>query len=160
MSQLARFQKRINESIPLTNSLGVRLFAYDGEQLVVNAPLEPNHNHQGTGFGGSVYAVAVVAAWGLVELALEDWGLEGSVVVQVGSMEYLEPVDDDFYAVCRLPCADDMARFRKSLARHGKGRLNLRSEVYCGSPTMSPVRAPAATFEGRFVVQDARTTIR
>jgi thioesterase domain-containing protein len=67
MTQLGRFQKRINEIIPLSEALGVRLESFDGHALLVSAPLQPNHNHQGTGFGGSVYSVAVVSAWGLVE---------------------------------------------------------------------------------------------
>jgi thioesterase domain-containing protein len=154
MAQLARFQKRINEMIPLSEALGICLEAYDGSALLVSAPLQPNHNHQGTGFGGSVYSVAVVSAWGLVELVLGDLGLEGNVVIQVGEIEHLEPVTSDFYALCRLPGGEVPDRFRKSLARHGKARLSLIAEVYCGSPSLTPLAEPAAVFQGRFVVQD------
>jgi len=154
MAQLARFQKRINEMIPLSEALGICLEAYDGSALLVSAPLQPNHNHQGTGFGGSVYSVAVVSAWGLVELVLGDLGLEGKVVIQVGEIEHLEPVTSDFYALCRLPGGEVPDRFRKSLARHGKARLSLIAEVYCGSPSLTPSAEPAAVFQGRFVVQD------
>lgn len=52
MTQLARFQKRIYDMIPLSEALGVELVSYDGHALLVSAPLAPNHNHQGTGFGG------------------------------------------------------------------------------------------------------------
>lgn len=155
MTQLGRFQKRIHESIPLTRALGLEVLSYDGHALLVSAPLEPNHNHQGTGFGGSVYSVAVTAAWGLIELAIADMGLRGNVMVQSGSMDYLTPVEGDFYALCRLPAGEIPDRFRKSLARHGKGRLALHADVYCGEPTNDPKGAPVATFQGRFVVQDA-----
>lgn len=159
MTQLARFQKRINDVIPLTRGLGVQLITYDGHQLLVSAPLEPNRNHQGTGFGGSLYAVAVTCAWGLVELTLEDFRLAGNVVIQSGTMGYTDPVDDDFYAICHLPGEEEMARFRKSLARYGKGRLTLSASVYCGTPTSTPKIPAVATFRGRFVVQDARTIV-
>ncbi|AZT83676.1 thioesterase [Marinobacter sp. NP-4(2019)] len=155
MTQLGRFQKRIHESIPLTRALGLEVISYDGHALLVSAPLEPNHNHQGTGFGGSVYSVAVTAAWGLVELAIADMGLRGNVMVQSGSMDYLMPVEEDFYALCRLPGGEIPDRFRKSLARHGKARIALHADVYCGEPTTDPKGAPVATFQGRFVVQDA-----
>ncbi|MEQ9547458.1 MAG: thioesterase domain-containing protein [Marinobacter sp.] len=155
MTQLARFLKHIHESIPLTRALGLEVLSYDGHALLVSAPLEPNHNHQGTGFGGSVYSVAVTAAWGLVELAIADMGLKGNVMVQSGSMDYLMPVEGDFYALCRLPAGEIPARFRKSLARHGKARIALHTDVYCGEPTTDPKGAPVATFQGRFVVQDA-----
>lgn len=156
MTQLARFQNRINDVIPLTRSLGVKLESYDGHRLLVTAPLEPNSNHQGTGFGGSLYAVGVVAAWGVVELFLADCSLTGTVVVQTGSIEYLGPVEDDFFVVGELPTGQELERFQKSLARHGKGRLNVEARLYCGAPELSPEgQAPRAVFQGRFVVSGA-----
>lgn len=158
MSQLTRFEKRIHECIPLSHALGLKLEAYDGRQLMVSAPLGPNHNHQNTAFGGSLYAVAVTAAWGLVEMLLQDAGLEGKVVVQTGEMTYLEPVDDDFFALCELPDEAFLGRFHKSLARHGKGRMDLTAQIYRGQPSLSPPGEAKARFHGRFVVQDAHTT--
>ncbi len=158
MSQLARFEKRIYESIPLSHGLGMKLEAYDGHQLLVSAPLAPNHNHQNTAFGGSLYAVAVTASWGLVELVLQDAGLIGKVVVQSGEMTYLEPVDGDFFALCALPDDTFLERFHKTLARHGKGRMELTARVYQGVPTLMPPGDPKARFQGRFVVQEAHTT--
>lgn len=157
MTQLARFKKRINEVIPLTRSLAVDLVAYDGRQLLVSAPLEPNHNHQGTAFGGSLYSVAVVSAWGLLELQLVDAGLTGNILIQSGEMDYLEPVDGDFYALCALTDEDLMRRFHKSLARHGKGRLNLTAQIFRGEASLTPDTKPLAAFRGRFVVQEVRT---
>lgn len=157
MTQLARFKKRINEVIPLTTSLAVELVAYDGRQLLVGAPLEPNHNHQNTAFGGSLYSVAVVSAWGLVELLLADSGLTGNILIQSGEMEYLGPVEGDFYALCSLTDEDLMRRFHKSLARHGKGRLNLTAQIFLGKASLTPDSKPLASFRGRFVVQEVRT---
>jgi len=157
MTQLSVFQKRIHDEIPLSRALGIELLSWDGSALLLSAPLEPNRNHQGTGFGGSVYSVAVTAAWGVTELALADLGLKGSVVVQNGSIDYLEPVNSDFYAICRLPGDEIPERFRKSLARYGKGRLDLTTEVFCGTPNSLPQVDPVAVFQGRFVVQDARS---
>ena len=39
--------------IPLTAAMGVRVESYDGETLVLTAPVDANHNHLGTAFGGS-----------------------------------------------------------------------------------------------------------
>ncbi|OEY67341.1 thioesterase domain-containing protein [Marinobacter sp. X15-166B] len=160
MAQLERFQRRIHEVIPVARHMEVRLEDYNGRQLLVSAPLAPNHNHQGTGFGGSIYSVAVVAAWGLAELVLEDWQLTGQVVVQQGAIDYSEPVTGDFYAIGELPDEAGVARFRKSLARHGKGRITIRTQVYCGHPRLATDDRPVATLEGRFVVQDAGPLVR
>ncbi len=159
MSQLSLFQKRIHDEIPLSRALGIEVHSWDGHSLLISAPLEPNINHQGTGFGGSVYSAAVTAAWGLTELALGDLGLRGNVVVQSGNIDYLEPVTSDFYVICRLPGDEIPERFRRSLARHGKGRLDLTAEVFCGQPTTSPVLDPVAVFQGRFVVRDVKSRV-
>ncbi len=158
MTQLDRFQQRIEDVIPLTRNMGVKLESYNGRQLLVSAPLQPNHNHQGTGFGGSIYSVAVVAAWGLVELVLADWELSGQVVVQQGTMAYNAPVTADFFAVGELPDEGAVARFRKSVLRHGKGRITINAKVYCGQPSLTSADQVVATLEGRFVVQDAQAS--
>lgn len=152
MSRLQDFQQRIYDVIPLTHAMDARLLSYDGRQLLVGAPLAPNSNHQGTGFGGSIYSAAVLAAWGLIELAVEDAGVDGTVVIQSGSMDYGQPVDSDFFALCQLPDTTEWERFLTMLTRRGRGRLSLKSGVYCGEPTLTPEQPATAFFEGRFVV--------
>ncbi|ROU01577.1 thioesterase [Marinobacter sp. R17] len=152
MTQLDRLQTRINEHIPLTRALGVTVADYTGDQITVKAPLALNHNHQGTGFGGSVYAVAVVGAWSLLELWLEDRQLKGNVVIQSGAIDYGLPVNSDFFARCRLPSAEDMERFERSIERRGKGRVVLEVTVFVEE---GGTAFPAATFSGRFVVTRA-----
>lgn len=157
MSRLAQFQKRINQQIPLTKAMGLTLLEWDGTALLLSAPLAPNSNHQGTGFGGSLYGIGVTAAWSLAELALADLQLAGTVVVQTGTIEYKSPVDGDFFSVCRLPDGEMPDHFRKSLARHGRARLELTAEIFCGAPSLTPQQEPAAVFRGRFVVTDVRS---
>ncbi|WP_339803726.1 YiiD C-terminal domain-containing protein [uncultured Marinobacter sp.] len=151
--RLAAFEQRIHDVIPLTGAMAIELCDYDGQALLVSAPLAPNSNHQGTGFGGSVYSIAVVAAWGLVELMTEDNGIAGHVVVQQGAMDYLKPAEDGLFALCRLPEEAEVARFLKTVRRSGRGRLALTARVYCGTPDLAPAQEPVAVFEGRFVVQ-------
>ena len=152
MSRLDDFQQRIHDVIPLTRAMDAELVQYDGGALLVRAPLAPNSNHQGTGFGGAIYSGAVLAAWGLLELAVEDAGVAGTVVIQSGSMDYGQPVDGDFFAICRLPEADEWQRFLTMLRRRGRARVALKSALYCGQPEMAPDQPAAAFFEGRFVV--------
>ncbi|WP_328186792.1 thioesterase domain-containing protein [Marinobacter sp. OP 3.4] len=152
MSRLDDFQQRIHDVIPLTRAMGAELLHYDGRQLQVRAPLAPNSNHQGTGFGGSIYSVAVLAAWGLIELAVKDAGIDGTVVIQSGSMDYGQPVDADFFALCQLPEPTEWDRFLTMLRRRGRARVSLKSGLYSGEPALAPEQPAAAFFEGRFVV--------
>ena len=65
-------ERFLHEQIPLTQSMGVTLESYDGTQLVVTAPLEPNHNHLGTAFGGSLSALTTLTGYAMLWLELGD----------------------------------------------------------------------------------------
>ena len=58
------------DKIPITRAMGVRVTKYDGGQLRLAAPIALNHNHLGTAFGGSLSALATLAAYGLIWLEI------------------------------------------------------------------------------------------
>ncbi len=72
----------LHAHIPVTRSLGAAAVRWDGAALALRAPLAPNLNHRGTAFGGSMSALAILAGWGVVHLALRARGLETRLVVQ------------------------------------------------------------------------------
>lgn len=145
MSTLEALQHHIEQAIPLTRALGLRLAAYDGDRLVLEAPLAPNHNHQNTAFGGSLYSVAVMAVWCRVHLWLEERSLAGNVVIQTGNLDYAEPVTGDFQAQASLPQGAALDKVEAMLRRHGRARMTLTSDIV----EEGQVRA---RFEGRFVI--------
>jgi len=132
-----------HEKIPLTRAMGVRVEAWDEERLVLTAPLEPNHNHLGTAFGGSLSAVATLAGYGMIWLTLGD--KNGHVVIRDSAMRYRRPVRGEIRAVCRAPVADVMDPFKAEFANKGKAHLKLAVTIENGEAI------DAATFEGTFV---------
>lgn len=145
MANLENLQDRIERLIPMTGALGLRLVSFDGKTLTVEAPLEPNHNHQNTAFGGSLYCVGVMAAWSLLQLWLDEKGLPGDIVIQSGAMDYSDPVTDDFAATARFPDSAVMEKFEAMLRRRGKARLSLESDLLQHGE-------PRGRFSGRFVI--------
>lgn len=143
---MALLQRTLEEEIPLTRHIGIRVTDYDGESLRLGAPLAPNTNHKATVFGGSLYAVAVACGWGLLYLKLRDLGLHGHIVIHRAQIEYHHPVNTDFVAVARLPDPATVQRLARSLTRHHRGRLSLSVEV----PTDEGV---AVSMQGEYVVQ-------
>jgi len=137
-------EARLYQLIPLTQALGVRVVEHQAGHMVLSAPLAPNHNHQGTAFGGSLYAVAVTAAWGTLQFWLDDRGIEASTLIQSGNMDYLLPVEDNFLARCTLPGLPELERMEKTLTKHRRARLPLIAEVVQEDRVV-------ATFSGRFV---------
>lgn len=136
--------------IPLTAAMGVEVSVESPERVVLAAPLAPNINHQGTAFGGSVAALATLAAWSLVRVRLEDADRAANVVVQRSSMEYCAAIDGALTAVCEF--ADDglWQQTIERLDRRGRARLELHSRLEHAGET-------AARFAGTFVLMSPGT---
>ena len=143
MTQLEA-EEYFHQQIPITRAMGVRVVAHDADQFVVEAPVALNSNHLRTAFGGSINAVATLAAYGLVWIELKDRGAH--VVVAESSIRFLRPVRETIRAICRKPNPDEWAAFESQLAGKRKARITLRVSVMDGSET-------AAEFEGIFVAR-------
>lgn len=142
MVDLQELQARIEVLIPITRALGLRLSSFDGHVLRVSAPLAPNHNHQQTAFGGSLYCAGVFGAWALLQIWLEQKNIPGNIVIQTGTMDYVRPVSEDFETVTSLP---QMDRVEVALRRRGKARLDIVSDIMQRGEVQ-------ARLTGRFVI--------
>ena len=111
------------EQIPLTRAMGVRVESYDQEKLILTAPLEANHNHLGTAFGGSLSAVATLAGYGLLWLLLGD--RKAHIVVRKSSIDYRHPVSGTIRAICCRPDVAMVESFKAKFAEIGKARITL-----------------------------------
>jgi thioesterase domain-containing protein len=142
---LAALRQIFTEQIPLAAQLGVTAVGSDLGALILSAPLASNHNHEGTAFGGSLNALATLAGWGAVWLAVREAGLEGTIVIQDSAVRYQRPVTADFRASATLE-PERRARFLDALERKGKARITV-------DVTVGDAGGAAVTFAGRYVVQ-------
>jgi thioesterase domain-containing protein len=118
----------LREEIPLTQAMDLRVAEASLVRVVLTAPLEPNHNHKRTAFGGSLYSLAVLAGWGLLWIRLRDAGLDGHVVIAKSEAEYLRPVVEELRAAAE---ADEkvMATALELYRRKGKARVLLTARI-------------------------------
>jgi len=137
-------EEYFHQQIPITRAMGVRVVAHDENGFVVEAPVALNSNHLGTGFGGSINAVATLAAYGLVWIELRDTRVH--VVVAESSIRFLRPVRETIHAICRRPDRNEWAAFQVRFAEKGKSRITLRVNVVEADQR-------AAEFEGTFVAR-------
>jgi thioesterase domain-containing protein len=137
-------EKYFHEQIPLTRAMGLRVVANDENGFVLEAPVALNSNHLRTAFGGSINAVATLAAYGFLWLELND--ANAHVVVAQSAIRFLRPVRETIRAVCLRPGAEELHAFRARLSGKGKARITLQVEV-------SEEGQTAATFEGSFVAR-------
>ncbi|MCG6968061.1 MAG: thioesterase domain-containing protein [Chromatiaceae bacterium] len=128
MNAAAELQRRIDRSIPLSSAMGYRITALDDTRISVAAPLAPNINVHGTGFAGSLYALGILAAWGLCAHIIARAGLKADLVVAEATIRYRAPVRGEI--VCSSAVADAQARdFVDQLATSGRARMVLQVTV-------------------------------
>ncbi len=107
--------------------MGIGVAEASGQRVVLTAPLEVNHNHLGTAFGGSLAAVATLAGYAALWTALGDRSVH--VVVRRSKLDYRRPVRGQIRAVCELPEGGPDEGFRAALAARGKARLTLEVAI-------------------------------
>src|SRR4051812_28261835 len=124
--------------------MGLRVVAHDDAGFTVEAPVALNSNHLRTAFGGSINAVATLAAYAFLWVELND--AAAHVVVAESSIRFLRPVRETIRGTCLRPEARALEEFRSMFAEAGKARITLRVEV-------TEAGEIAAEFEGRFVAR-------
>ena len=142
--RLRAAEKFLHEQIPITRAMGLRVVSNDANGFAGEAPVALNSNHLRTAFGGSINAVATLAAYGLLWLELDDPAVH--VVVAESSIRFLRPVRETIRAVCPRPAADEWQAFKTEFESAGKARIKLHVKVVEAGQT-------AAEFEGTFVAR-------
>lgn len=143
----ARLNDRFLRQIPMAGQMGLRITAWDGRNLRMDAPLGPNINDKGTGFAGSLATLATFAGWALATLLAENIaGGPCEAAVFESDMRYLSPVTGDFYAMVPVPDGDDMRVFQDRLRDRGRAKLTLAVSILQDGEEK-------VTYRGRYAVR-------
>ena len=145
------FERELLAEIPLARAMQLRVGAWDGDHLAINAPLAPNINDKGCAFGGSLASLMTLVGWGLIVLRLRALGRSCDIYVQDSMVRYLAPVWSDFVAEAQLAEGESWDVFLATLEQRGRARLR----VVCRVPLDDG--SAAATLEARFVAMAAST---
>ena len=119
--------KDIYDKILPAASMGIKALTYDGKELTVSAPLEPNLNDKGTAFAGSIYSSLVLSGWALVTMLLRDRNIDVDVVIATSSMDYIAPVAGDLCATATVVDESDLEPFYTRIDIKGRGKLTITS---------------------------------
>src|SRR5204863_8046432 len=104
---LLEAEKFLHEQIPITRAMGLRVVANDENGFTVEALVALNSNHLRTAFGGSINAVATLAAYGFLWMELNE--AAPHVVVAEPSIPFLWPVRDTIMPTCARPFVHSLA---------------------------------------------------
>ena len=119
----------LHVKIPATNLLGFTVSTLNKSGLVLKAPLGINHNDKGTGFGGSIETLAIVAGWSMTWFLLMSSQIMANVVIKRSNSIFLAPVKGDFEAHCLVPSKEEIEVLFKKLTCKGKAHLDLHVKV-------------------------------
>jgi thioesterase domain-containing protein len=142
--QAPQLEAFLYRQIPLAKALGARVVRVDEKGAEVSAPLEPNRNHLGTVFGGSLHSILVLSAYVWLFHVLEKHDYSGHVILKSDKTQYLLPVQGEIKAVCSAPEREAVKRFFETFERKGKARILIPASVLV-------IEGEACVFEGEFV---------
>jgi len=114
------------------------------DSIMLKAPLAPNINHRDTVFGGSASALAILAAWSLLQMRLTNLGITSRLVIQRNSMKYDHPIAGDFTARSFIQTETAWETFLRILKRRGRARIAVSCVLEYGDQVVG-------RFEGEFV---------
>jgi thioesterase domain-containing protein len=115
-------EQRIRDGIPIAAQMAFQIRELTGDKISVVGGGEENINVHGTAFAGSIYAIATLALWGLVNANLPEGA---SLVLAEGSIRYRQPIVGEIEANCSI-LPDEMSAFLQNLEKRGRSRLEAR----------------------------------
>ena len=125
----ARFQQAVG-SVPILEAMGIRLVEVRSGHAVAELPPEPNVNHFGVTYAGSLFSVAEMLG-GVLSLATFD--LEGELagcvpLVKESTIRFRRPALGVVRATAELS-EDEVARVRTDALETGKGEFVLEATL-------------------------------
>ena len=144
--QAEELDEFLRTHLPLARAAGVKVERYTGETLVASAPLDKNINDKGTAFGGSLYNICVIAAWGMTHLKSQELGLKGDIVVAKGEINYLRPLTTNLVATSISPGPELIKRAKDGFATRGKAIFTIKVEI------LDQDNQACVEFEGKYAV--------
>lgn len=142
------YKKKLLNSIPVVKGMDVEIDNISSNSLTVGAPLNTNINYEGTAFGGSLNTVCILSCYLLVHHLLNTHNVKfDSLVIQNSEVDYIQPVQEDFYGISYVG-DKELKKFFTMLDKRGVGRINLTSAIRTGGREIDLVK-----FKARFVAK-------
>jgi thioesterase domain-containing protein len=116
----------IRQTVPILGAMGIEVLESQPGRVVTWLPFEPNRNHVGMAYAGSIFSVAEVLG-GLV--ALSSFTLEGyAPLVKSLTISYLRPAFTDVRATVEMT-VEEIERVQSEAAAAGKSNYELEVNV-------------------------------
>lgn len=129
LTDLGAFANAVAATVPLTKAMGVSFTKYDGLNLRLDAPLEPNVNDKNTGFGGSIASLATLCGWSLLSLVAHEVSENNIIFIGESNMRYLVPTLGDFHTQASLT-QDEKQEIVQKINSNKTAKIHLSINVF------------------------------
>ena len=131
--EIDRLQIKISSEIPILKEMGMEIRKVEKNESLIHFPLQPNHNHKGTAFGGSIYAACTAACYALIySRQIQSQIADRDLVITQGEIKYKKAVKQDFFARAEL-VEPDWQSLLESLKNRRPEKLMMTCFIYSGS---------------------------
>lgn len=120
----------IAQQVPMLAAMRVSVSAWDGQRLVLRAPIECNQNDKGTGFAGSIATLCTISGWAVLTLWSQTRGQPMWVAIANSDMRYSKPAYGDLLAEVDIPDAQALSDLDAFIAKKGRGRVTVSVRVF------------------------------
>jgi thioesterase domain-containing protein len=139
-------QNLVLQKIPLLKEMGASYRGLSPTRCDVFFPLQGNHNHKNTAFGGAIFVACTACCYSLVFLLQSRAGLKDyDWVLADARIRYRRPVTDGFHASVALR-EQAWEDFVSLILAGQRTSLSLQAEIW-----VEPGKILCA-FEGQFVL--------
>jgi len=133
----------LHDHIPLVRAMAIDVDHWAPEQIRLSAPLAPNSNDKGCGFGGSIASLLTLSGWSLLRSAIQQADIRADIYIQDSEIRYLKPAWERLIAIA-LWTAEEHRQWLEMLGSRGKARATVTMRLESGG-------VEAATMQARFV---------
>ena len=120
----------LHQHIPLSAAMQVSVERRTNDNVVLTAPLQPNINHRDSVFGGSASALAILAAWSLVNTRLSTCRGARPAGDPAQQRGIHTPILGAFSASATLQQPERWDLFLKTLDRRGRARIVVAQRAF------------------------------
>ncbi len=141
MSDAQQLQTLLYREIPISQAHGITVTGLTETSIEISAPLAANRNIHKTAFAGSIFTVATLSGWSILNSFLWQRKLQADVVMSKSEIRYLAPVDSDFYATCSLPESHILDNFLAEFSSKKKSAIRLTVRINCADKRCAKITA-------------------
>jgi thioesterase domain-containing protein len=118
-------------SIPVVKSLQLAVNESD-DSIEFTIPLEPNINHAGSIFGGSLASLSALAGFGAIISRVKKLGINARVLIVENSNRYRRPADSTASCQITSEVLDNIEKEVAAINEGSRGRITLELTITAG----------------------------